>query len=58
MLLPQLTELEQDTAWLTSLILRMAEATHHLATVATAVTAAMLEAATSYASIHQVTGDK
>lgn len=36
MILPQLTELEQDTAWLTSLILRMGEATHHLATVATA----------------------
>ena len=37
MLLPQLTELEQDTAWLTSLILRMAEATHNVACVSTSV---------------------
>lgn len=37
MLLPQLTELEQDTAWLTALILRMAEATHNVACVSTAV---------------------
>lgn len=37
MILPQLTELEQDTAWLTSLILRMAEATHNVACVSTSV---------------------
>jgi hypothetical protein len=36
-LLPTLTEAEQGAAWLNSLILRMGEASHHLAAVADAV---------------------
>lgn len=37
LLLPTLTEADQDEAWLTDLILRVGEATHHLALTASSV---------------------